>query len=69
MYNLKSEMNTLPPQNMMLIAVFYNLPLVIGDPILLCGFKIGDKVLDQLGLGAIFIVHSSDGDFIVYDRH
>ena len=34
--------------------------LVIGDPILLEGFKMGDEVLDQAGLGAIFIGHSAD---------
>ena len=50
---------------MMLISVFYQLLLVIGDPILLGVLKMDDEVLDQSGLGAIFIGHSADGDFIL----
>ena len=53
----------------MMIAVFCQILLVIGDPILLGGFKIGDEVLDQSGLGAIFIGNGADGDFILDDSH
>ena len=53
----------------MLIAVFYRLLLVIGYPILLGGFKIGDEVLAQSGLGATFAGHSEDGDFLLYESH
>ena len=34
--------------NMMLIDVFYQILLFIGDPILLGRFKFGDEVLDRL---------------------
>ena len=48
----------------MLFAVLYQLLMVIGDPILLGGFKMVNEVLDQLGLGAIFIGNGANGDFI-----
>ena len=54
---------------MVLIAVQYHILLVIGDHILLGGFKLGDEVLDQSGLGAIFIGNGADGDFILDDSH
>ena len=60
-------MKTLPPQNMILIAVFYQLILVIVDRILLGGFKLGDEVLDKSKLGAKFLGNGADGDFILYD--
>ena len=69
MSNLNVETSTLPPLNMMLISVFYHIPLVIGYTILLDGFKMGDEVLDQPGLGAIFFGHGSDGEFILDDSH
>ena len=54
---------------MILIAVFYQILLFIGYPILLGGFKLGDEVLDLTGLGVIFIGHGADGDFILNYRH
>ena len=45
---------------MMLISVFYQLLLVIGDPILLVRFKMGDEVIDHLVLGVIFVEHGAD---------
>ena len=53
----------------MLIAVFYQILLIIGDPILLVGFKMGDEVLGQSVLGSIFVGNGADGDFILDDRH
>ena len=53
----------------MLISFFYQFLLVIGDPILLGGFKLGDEVLDLSGLGSIFIGHGAHGDFILDDSH
>ena len=50
---------------MMLVAVFYQLLLIIGYPILLGRFKLGNEVLDLSRLGAIFIGHGMDGDFIL----
>ena len=43
---------------------FYQLLLVIGDPIFFGGFKMGYGLLDQSGLGAIFLGPIVDGDFI-----
>ena len=43
-----------------MIAVFYQILLFIGDPILLGRFTLGDEVLDLSGLGAIFIEHGAD---------
>ena len=54
---------------MILISIFYQLLLVIGDPILLGGFKMGDEVLDQYGLRSIFVGHGVDGDLILDDSH
>ena len=53
----------------MLISVLYQILLFVGYPILLGGFKLGDEVLDLSGLGAIFIGHGADGDFILDDSH
>ena len=62
MSNLKAEMSRYPPRNLIPIAVFYHLLLVIGYPILLGGFKLGDEVLDQSGLREIFVDNGADGD-------
>ena len=64
MFNLKAEMITFPPQNMMLIDVLYQLLMVIGDPILLGGFKMGDEILDKSLLGSILVGPGADGYFI-----
>ena len=69
MSNFNTDMITLTPINLMLFPVFCHLLLVIGDHILLGGFKLGDEVLDQSGLGAIFIGNGADGDFILDDSH
>ena len=54
-------MTTLPQKNLILIAVLYQLLLVIGDPILLVRFKMSDEVLGQSVLGTIFVGHGVDG--------
>ena len=43
--------------------------MFIVDPILLGVFKLGDGILDLSGMGAIFIGHGTDGDFILYNIH
>ena len=63
------EMSRFSPQNLMLISIFYHICFFIEDHILLGGYKLGDKALDLLGLGAIFIGNGADGDFILDDRH
>ena len=50
---------------MMMIAAFYQILLVIVDPIFLGGFKMGNDFLDQLGMGSIFIGHRAVGDLIL----
>ena len=45
--------------------VFYQILLVIGYLILLGEFKMGDDILDQSRLGAIFVGNGMDGDFIL----
>ena len=54
---------------MMLIYVFYQFILFIGDPIFLRGFKLGDEVPELSILGAINIENFTDGDFILDDSH
>ena len=56
-------------QYIVMIAVFYQIILVIGDNILLGGFKICNEVLDQLVLGAIFVGNGADGYLILDDIH
>ena len=36
---------------------------------LLGRFKMGGEVLNQLGLGVIFVRHGADGYFVLYDSH
>ena len=43
---------TYPPQNTMLIAVFYQLLLFIGDHIFWGSFKLGDEAVDLSGVNA-----------------
>ena len=63
----KADNSTIPIVNLMLIAIFHNIILVIGDSVLLGGFKLGDEVLDVYGVDAKFSECRSDGDFIFYD--
>ena len=53
----------------MMIPFFYHIILFLGDSILLRRFKLGNEVLDLLGLDAIFSGLISDGDFILDDVH
>ena len=62
-------MSTLPLQNLMLVSVFYQLLLFIGDPIFLGVFKLGYEFLDLSVLGAIFFGHCADSYLILDDRH
>ena len=62
-------MTTLPQKNLILIAVLYQLLLVIGDPILLVRFKMSDEFLGQSVLGTIFVGHGVDGNLILDDIH
>ena len=54
------EISTLPLQNMMVVDVFYQFRLFIGDPILLGIFKLRYEVFDISGLGSILFGNSVD---------
>ena len=69
MAKFKVEMIKLTLKNLMLITIFYQLLLVIGDPIFLGGFKMGDEVLYQSGLGDVFSGHGAGGDLVLDDSH
>ena len=53
----------------MLMSIFYQLLLVIVDHIFLGGFKLGDEVLDQSGLGTIFFGNGADEYLILDNSH
>ena len=63
------DMSAPPLKNMMLISVFNHIILFIRDLIFLGRFKLGDKVLDLSGLGAIFFGQGADAYFILDDGH
>ena len=48
--NTKADKSTTPPGNMMLVEIFNNIILIIGDYVLLGGFELGDEVLDVFGV-------------------
>ena len=53
----------------MLIAVFYQIIMIIGEYFLLGGLKLGDEFLGVYGVDEIFIDCISDEDPIFYDRN
>ena len=67
MVRFKSEHIKILPVNPVLIAVFYQIPLVIGDSIFLGGFKLGCDVLDMSVVDAKNSRCIADGYFILDD--
>ena len=65
----KLEQITIPLGNIILVSVFYQLLMVLGDSILLEGLKLGFEVLDILGLDAILSGCRADGDLVLDDYH
>ena len=61
MYTKKSEKTNGTPVNMILIAVFYQIFLILGESILLGRFKLGDEFLDVSSEDTKFEVCRSDG--------
>ena len=53
----------------MLIYIFYQIVLILGESVLLGGFELGDEVLDVYGVDAKYLKFRSDEDFIFYGRH
>ena len=50
----KAEKSTIPPGNIMLIAILNQIILIIEDSILFGRFKLGDEVLDFYGVDTKF---------------
>ena len=53
----------------MLIAIYYQIIMIIGYSDVLCGFKHGYEVLDVYGVRAKFVECRYDEYFILYARH
>ena len=53
----------------MLIAIFYQIILILGYSVLLGGFRIGNEFLDVYGVDAKILECRSDEDLILYYRH
>ena len=53
----------------MLISIIYQIILIIGESVLLCGFKLGDGVPDVYVVDSKYPECRYDEDFIFYDRH
>ena len=51
---------------MMLIAIFYQIILILGDSILLDEFELGAEVLDVYSVNDKCLESISDEDFIFY---
>ena len=56
----KSETSNIPPGNMMLIKISYQIILILFDSILLSGFRIVDEVLAVFGIDEKFVECRSD---------
>ena len=52
-----------------MVAIYHHIVIIIGDYVLLGGFKLGDKVLALFGLDEDFVECRSDEYFILCDRH
>ena len=57
------------PVNLIMIAIFYQILLFLGDSTFFGGFKLGDGIPDLSVVDAKFYGCRSDGDFILYDVH
>ena len=64
MSNTKVENRTIPPGNMMLIDIFYEIILILWDSVLLGGFELVDEVLDVYGVDNKCLECRSNEDFI-----
>ena len=53
----------------MLVAISYQIILILGDSVLFGGFKLGDEVLDVYGVDKKFGECRSDEESILYDKH
>ena len=65
----KLEQIIIQPGNMIRKTVFYQILMILGDSVLLGGFKLGDEILYLLGLDTNFFRCISNGDLILDDGH
>ena len=54
MYITTADKSTIPPINLMLVAITHQIILVIGDSIFLGRFELGDEVQNVYGVDAKF---------------
>ena len=52
-----------------MVSIYHQIIMILGEYILLGGFKLGEEVLDFFGVEEKFVEFRSDEDFILYDRH
>ena len=60
MSNTKSYNSTIPPGNIIRIAIYYQIILILGDSVLLGGFELGDEVLDVFDVDEKIVECRSD---------
>ena len=64
-YKNKSDNRTTPPGNLVLIEIYNHIILVLGDYVLLGGFKLRDEVLNIYGADEIIVEFRYDEYFIL----
>ena len=67
MSKTKAENSTIPLGNIIQIYIFYQISMILGDSVLLGGFKIEYEVLDIYGVDTKYIESISDEDLILYE--
>ena len=63
MDKFKAKQITKPPGNMIMISVYYKIIIIILNPILLWRLKLGDEVLDLLGVDSKYSGCRVDAEF------
>ena len=53
----------------MMIYIFYEIILILGESVLFDEFKLGDEVLDVYGVDVKYLECRSDEDFVFYERN
>ena len=69
MSNTKAYKSTSPPVNLILIAILYQIILILNVYVLLGGFEPGYEVLDVYVVDTKFVECISNEDLIFYDRN
>ena len=69
MSKTRAENINIPSRNMTLIEISYPIIQILGDSILLGGFKLGYEVFDTFGVDENFVEFICDSAFILYEIH